>query len=39
MPVVDNEERMVGIITFDDVLDVIAEENEEDFSKMAAMQQ
>lgn len=38
MPVVDNEERMVGIITFDDVLDVIAEENEEDFSKMAAMQ-
>lgn len=38
MPVVDNEERMVGIITFDDVMDVIAEENEEDFSKMAAMQ-
>ncbi len=38
MPVVDNEERMVGIITFDDVLDVIAEENEEDFSKRAAMQ-
>ena len=38
MPVVDNEERMVGIITFDDVLDVIAEENEEDFSKMAAVQ-
>ena len=35
MPVVDNEKRMVGIITFDDVL---AEENEEDFSKMAAMQ-
>ncbi|MGN1481882.1 magnesium transporter [Porcipelethomonas sp.] len=38
MPVVDNDKRMVGIITFDDVLDVIAEENEEDFSKMAAMQ-
>ena len=38
MPVVENEERSVGIITFDDVLDVIAEENEEDFSKMAAMQ-
>ncbi len=37
MPVVDNEERMVGIITIDDVMDVIAEENEEDFSKMAAM--
>ncbi len=38
MPVVDNDCRMVGIITFDDVLDVIQEENEEDFSKMAAMQ-
>ena len=38
MPVVDNENRIVGIITFDDVLDVIQEENEEDFSKMAAMQ-
>lgn len=37
MPVVDNEERMVGIITVDDVIDVISEENEEDFSKMAAM--
>lgn len=37
MPVVDNDERMVGIITVDDVMDVIAEENEEDFSKMAAM--
>lgn len=37
MPVVDNEQRMVGIITIDDVIDVIAEENEEDFSKMAAM--
>lgn len=38
MPVVDNDCRIVGIITFDDVLDVIQEENEEDFSKMAAMQ-
>lgn len=38
MPVVDNDRRMVGIITFDDVLDVILEENEEDFSKMAAIQ-
>ncbi len=37
MPVVDNDCRIVGIITFDDVLDVIQEENEEDFSKMAAM--
>ncbi|MBQ7046908.1 MAG: magnesium transporter [Oscillospiraceae bacterium] len=37
MPVVDNDCRVVGIITIDDVLDVIQEENEEDFSKMAAM--
>lgn len=37
MPVVDNDCRIVGIITMDDVLDVIQEENEEDFSKMAAM--
>lgn len=37
IPVVDNEQRLVGIITVDDVLDVIQEENTEDFEKMAAM--
>lgn len=37
MPVVDNEERLVGIITIDDVVDVIQEENTEDFEKMAGM--
>lgn len=37
LPVVDKEERLVGIITFDDAMDVIQEENTEDFSKMAAM--
>lgn len=37
LPVVDAEERLVGIITFDDAMDVIQEENTEDFSKMAAM--
>jgi len=37
MPVVDNEERLVGIITVDDVVDVIDQENTEDFHKMAAM--
>ena len=37
LPVVDNEERLVGIITIDDAIDVIAEEAEEDFEKMAAM--
>ena len=37
IPVVDNEMRLVGIITIDDALDVIQEENTEDFEKMAAM--
>ncbi|MDR0943208.1 MAG: magnesium transporter [Ruminococcus sp.] len=37
IPVVDNEERIVGIVTFDDAIDVIEEENTEDFSKMAAV--
>lgn len=37
MPVVDNEHRLVGIITVDDIVDVIEDENTEDFEKMAAM--
>ncbi len=37
MPVVDNENRLVGIITIDDVVDVIEEETTEDIYKMAAM--
>lgn len=37
LPVVDNENCMVGIVTFDDAIDVIQEEAEEDFQKMAAM--
>ncbi len=37
VPVVDNEDRMVGIITFDDVMDVMEEENTEDIQKMAAI--
>ena len=37
IPVVDSEERLVGIITADDVMDVIEEENTEDFEKMAAL--
>ena len=37
IPVTDAEKRLVGIITFDDAMDVIHEENEEDFAKMAAM--
>lgn len=37
MPVVDNENRLVGIITIDDVVDVIEQENTEDFYKMGAI--
>ena len=37
MPVVDKENRIVGIITVDDVLDVIEQEATEDISKMAAV--
>jgi len=37
IPVVDNEDRLVGIITVDDIVDVIEEENTEDFERMAAM--
>ncbi len=38
VPVVDLERRLVGIITVDDIIDVIEEENTEDFHKMAALQ-
>lgn len=37
IPVVDQEERLVGIVTFDDAMDVMQEENTEDITKMAAM--
>ena len=37
LPVVDTKDRMVGIITVDDILDVIEEETTEDFQLMAAM--
>ncbi|WP_186567164.1 magnesium transporter [Lawsonibacter celer] len=37
LPVVDTERRLVGIITFDDAMDVIEEEATEDMEKMAAM--
>jgi len=37
MPVVDKEQRLVGIITVDDIVDVIVEENTEDIEKMAAL--
>ncbi|HML36747.1 MAG TPA: magnesium transporter [Bacillota bacterium] len=37
IPVVDNEHRLVGIITVDDILDVIDEETTEDFQRMAGV--
>ncbi len=37
MPVLDNEQCIVGIVTVDDAIDVIQEEAEEDFQKMAAI--
>ena len=37
LPVVDKENRLVGIITMDDAIDVIQDENTEDFEIMAAM--
>ncbi len=37
IPVVDGEGRLVGIITIDDIVDIIEEEATEDFQKMALM--
>ena len=37
LPVVDQEKRLVGIVTIDDAVDVLEEEATEDFEKMAAM--
>ena len=37
LPVLDKDERMVGIVTFDDAIDVLVEETTEDIEKMAGM--
>ncbi|MDD6021740.1 MAG: magnesium transporter [Acutalibacteraceae bacterium] len=37
VPVVDKENRLVGIITIDDIVDIIDEEATEDFEKMALL--
>ncbi|MBP0959546.1 MAG: magnesium transporter [Oscillospiraceae bacterium] len=37
LPVVDKETRLVGIVTFDDAIDVIEEETTEDIEMMAAI--
>ena len=38
IPVVDSEDRLVGIVTIDDVLDVMEEETDEDIQRMFAVQ-
>ena len=37
LPIVDRESRLVGIVTVDDAMTVLQEENTEDIAKMAAM--
>ena len=37
LPIVDKEDRLVGIVTVDDIVDVMEQEATEDFQKMAAM--
>ncbi|MCR4727952.1 MAG: magnesium transporter [Lachnospiraceae bacterium] len=37
VPVVDNEERLVGIVTVDDIVDILQQEATEDIEKMAAI--
>lgn len=37
LPVVDGEHRLCGIITFDDIMDIVEDEATEDFHKMAAI--
>jgi len=37
LPVTDGEQRLIGIVTVDDAIDVMQEETNEDFAKMAAM--
>jgi len=37
LPIVDNEKRLVGIVTVDDAIEVLEDETEEDISKMAAI--
>ena len=39
VPVVDNANRLVGVVTVDDVIDVIREENTEDMLKMAGLEE
>ncbi len=37
LPVVDADQRLIGIVTHDDAVDIVEEEAEEDFAKMAGV--
>lgn len=37
LPIVDNEHRIVGIVTIDDAMDILQKESTEDINKMAAI--
>lgn len=37
IPIVDNKNNMLGIITFDDIMDVITKESEEDYAMLAGL--
>ena len=37
IPITDNERRLVGIVTIDDAIEVLKEENTEDIARMAAI--
>lgn len=37
LPIIDNEQRLVGIVTVDDIMDVVKDEATEDMEKMAAI--
>ncbi len=37
LPVVDSDQRLIGIVTHDDAVDIVEEEAEEDFAKMAGV--
>lgn len=39
MPVVDDEEKMIGIVTIDDIMDILRQENTEDIFRLAGIQE
>ena len=37
LPVIDHEQRLLGIVTFDDAMDILRDENTEDFQRISAV--